>query len=203
MKKELLEALSQRVSLVHKGMDALPEGAEGFFALDLTNRKEVEDIITSHYGIDAFPVILCFGEVMAVTDLERARKKEAEVNCSFLNAAIKLTQTHPRVLFIKGTPEQPLCKFTKELLAMLHAEGLQREDYQYVNILENDTVREGMKEYSEWPTYPQVYVNHEFIGGLDVLKRVNERGTLAEALGLGPRSLQATGPQGRKATGPQ
>ncbi|CAF3852348.1 unnamed protein product [Rotaria magnacalcarata] len=80
------------------------------------------------------------------------------------------------MLFIKGTPETPRCGFTKELLNLLAKANI--TDYKTFDILEDENVRTKLKEYSSWQTYPQIYVNGQFIGGLDILKQMNEEGTI-------------------------
>ncbi|CAF1601360.1 unnamed protein product [Rotaria magnacalcarata] len=84
------------------------------------------------------------------------------------------------MLFIKGTPETPRCGFTKELLNLLAKANI--TDYKTFDILEDENVRTKLKEYSSWQTYPQIYVNGQFIGGLDILKQMNEEGTLVQTL---------------------
>jgi len=84
------------------------------------------------------------------------------------------------MLFIKGTPETPKCGFTKELINLLSKSNI--TDYKTFDILEDENVRQKLKEYSSWQTYPQIYVNGKFIGGLDILKQMNEEGTLVQTL---------------------
>lgn len=97
-----------------------------------------------------------------------------------LNDRLKsLTNRHKLMIFIKGTPTAPKCGFTSTLLrhlANLHVE------YDYFDILSDNDVRQGLKEYSNWPTYPQVYVNGELIGGLDIFTELMENGQLDEIL---------------------
>eukprot|EP00658_Telonema_sp_P-2_P062525 TRINITY_DN51198_c0_g1_i1.p1 TRINITY_DN51198_c0_g1~~TRINITY_DN51198_c0_g1_i1.p1 ORF type:complete len:118 (+),score=40.69 TRINITY_DN51198_c0_g1_i1:170-523(+) len=68
--------------------------------------------------------------------------------------------------FLTGSPEAPRCRFTVSLVDILNQIGVQ---YSYVNILEDDEVCEGLKEFSSWPTYPQVYIDGELIGGYDII----------------------------------
>ncbi|CAF1178907.1 unnamed protein product [Adineta steineri] len=86
----------------------------------------------------------------------------------------------PLMLFIKGTPEAPRCGFTKELLAILSKANI--TNYKTFDILQDENVRQKLKDYSSWQTYPQVYVNGQFIGGLDIIKQMNEEGILAQTL---------------------
>ncbi|KAJ3220535.1 Glutaredoxin 3 [Clydaea vesicula] len=81
----------------------------------------------------------------------------------------KLVNSQPMMLFIKGTPQEPRCKFSRELINSLNELDL---GYGSFNILSDEKVRQGLKEYSEWPTFPQVYINGEFIGGVDIVKEM-------------------------------
>uniref|UniRef100_A0A915J723 Glutaredoxin domain-containing protein n=1 Tax=Romanomermis culicivorax TaxID=13658 RepID=A0A915J723_ROMCU len=71
------------------------------------------------------------------------------------------------MVFMKGNPEQPRCGFSKQLMTILNEAGAQFETF---DILLDDEVRQGLKTYSNWPTYPQVYVDGELVGGLDIIR---------------------------------
>lgn len=90
-----------------------------------------------------------------------------------------LIKSAPVMIFMKGKPEQPRCGFSKQLMELMGRNSVKFESF---DILENEEVRQGLKEYSNWPTYPQVYANGEFIGGLDILKQLEESGELLETL---------------------
>lgn len=79
----------------------------------------------------------------------------------------ELVKAAPVMLFMKGTPSAPQCGFSRQTVSILRENGIR---YGFFNILADDEVRQGLKEYSEWPTFPQVYVGGELIGGLDILK---------------------------------
>lgn len=87
----------------------------------------------------------------------------------------KLTTRAPVMIFMKGHPEQPRCGFSKQLVALLEKHNIKYESF---DILQDEDVRQGLKEYSDWPTYPQIYVKGEFIGGLDILKQLDESGEI-------------------------
>ena len=89
---------------------------------------------------------------------------------------------HPVVLYMKGTPQFPQCGFSNAATQMLKACGV--EDFLAVNVLEDPEVRQGIKEYANWPTIPQLYVNGEFIGGSDIMTEMYQSGELQPALGL-------------------
>lgn len=91
----------------------------------------------------------------------------------------KLINQHPFMIFIKGTPTAPRCGFTSTLLRKLADLKIQ---YDYFDILSDNDVRQGLKEYSQWPTYPQVYIKGELLGGLDIFTEMAENGQLSEIL---------------------
>jgi monothiol glutaredoxin len=85
----------------------------------------------------------------------------------------------PVVLFMKGTPEFPQCGFSAQTVAALRHLGAK---FHYVNIFEDPELREALKRYSSWPTYPQLYVNSELIGGCDIALEMYRNGELKELL---------------------
>ncbi|ODN83425.1 Grx4 family monothiol glutaredoxin [Cryptococcus amylolentus CBS 6039] len=97
--------------------------------------------------------------------------------------------SNPLVLFMKGSPEAPQCGFSRAVCQILDVQGVPRENIKSYNCLEDQELREGIKEYSEWPTIPQVYVKGEFVGGCDILLSMHQSGELEELLikeGLAP-----------------
>ena len=87
---------------------------------------------------------------------------------------------HPVVLFMKGTPQFPMCGFSGRAIQVLKACGV--NDLTTVNVLEDEEIRQGIKEYSEWPTIPQLYIRGEFVGGSDIMMEMFESGELQELL---------------------
>ena len=75
-------------------------------------------------------------------------------------------------MFIKGTLDQPKCKFTRRLVEMLKPYNYR--NIKTLNILENERIRQWLKFYSKWPTFPQVYINQKFVGGIDVIAELEE-----------------------------
>jgi len=82
-------------------------------------------------------------------------------------------------LFMKGTPEAPQCGFSMAVSNMLK---ILEVNFKGVNILENEHIRQGIKEFSEWPTIPQLYIKKEFVGGCDIVKEMYESGELKKIL---------------------
>ena len=87
---------------------------------------------------------------------------------------------HPVVLYMKGTPQMPQCGFSHMAVQVLQACGVKQ--FFTVNVLENPDIRQGIKEYANWPTVPQLYVNGEFVGGSDIMKEMYESGELHKVL---------------------
>jgi monothiol glutaredoxin len=92
----------------------------------------------------------------------------------------KTVTENPVVLFMKGTAQFPQCGFSGRAISLLKANGA--KSLVTVNVLEDEEVRQGVKEYANWPTVPQLYVNGEFIGGSDILAELNESGELKKIL---------------------
>ena len=82
-------------------------------------------------------------------------------------------------LFMKGTPDAPQCGFSMAVSNMLKILEVNFKD---VNVLENEHIRQGIKEFSEWPTIPQLYIKKEFVGGCDIVKEMYENGELKKFL---------------------
>ena len=87
---------------------------------------------------------------------------------------------HPVVLYMKGTPQMPQCGFSALAVQVLNACGV--HDFASVNVLADADIRQGIKEYANWPTIPQLYVNGEFVGGSDIMKEMYESGELRKVL---------------------
>lgn len=83
------------------------------------------------------------------------------------------------VAFLTGTPEQPRCRFTVQLVDLFNQLGIK---YSFFNIMEDEEVCEGLKAYSDWPTYPQVYLDGELLGGYDIMKKMTLEGSLTKLL---------------------
>ena len=82
-------------------------------------------------------------------------------------------------LFMKGTPDAPQCGFSMAVSNMLK---ILEVNFKGINVLENENIRQGIKEFSEWPTIPQLYIKKEFIGGCDIVKEMYENGELKKVL---------------------
>ena len=91
----------------------------------------------------------------------------------------KIISENPVVLFMKGTPEFPQCGFSGQVIQILEYVGAPVVG---VNVLEDADIRQGVKEYANWPTIPQLYVKGEFVGGCDIIREMAETGELKQLL---------------------
>jgi len=94
----------------------------------------------------------------------------------------QLVKSNDIVLFMKGNASFPMCGFSGRAVQILKACGVDPKVIKTVNVLEDDAVRQGIKEYSNWPTIPQLYVKGEFIGGSDIMMEMYESGELQKAI---------------------
>jgi len=92
----------------------------------------------------------------------------------------QVVKGHRVVLFMKGTSQFPMCGFSGRAIQLLKACGV--NDLTTVNVLEDDEVRQGIKEYADWPSIPQLYVNGEFVGGSDIMTEMYQSGELQQVL---------------------
>ena len=104
-----------------------------------------------------------------------------------INAEINGTDV---VLFMKGTPVFPQCGFSAAVVGVLSHIGVQ---FKGVNVLDDDAIRQGIKDYSDWPTIPQLYVKGEFVGGCDIIREMYETGELLEMFNTHGINVQPAG----------
>jgi monothiol glutaredoxin len=94
----------------------------------------------------------------------------------FIDTEVKANDV---VLFMKGTPQFPMCGFSGQVVQILDHLGV---SYKGLNVLDNDELRNGIKAYSNWPTIPQLYVKGEFVGGCDIVREMFQAGELQDLL---------------------
>ncbi|XP_074640333.1 glutaredoxin 3-like [Tubulanus polymorphus] len=157
--------------------------------------------ISERFSVEAVPTFIFIknGEVEGRLDGANAPqftekvKKLASINVGVattpvqqppkqdLNERIKkLIASHPVMVFMKGSPAEPRCGFSRQLVQIL---ADHEAKYGHFDILQDNEVREGLKKYSDWPTYPQLYVDSELIGGLDIIKELVSSGEFKSTLG--------------------
>jgi Grx4 family monothiol glutaredoxin len=114
-------------------------------------------------------------EAVMTTPIEPTEQSQESINERLKG----LINSSSCMLFMKGSPNEPRCGFSRQVVAILDQYNT---DYSYFDILQNEEVRQALKKYSNWPTYPQLYVNGELIGGLDIIKELKENGELEVTL---------------------
>ncbi|KAF5300494.1 hypothetical protein FQA39_LY02293 [Lamprigera yunnana] len=196
------------LSVVHFAADWVEQCSQVNEVLDaLANEKEYSQIkfcscaaedlseLSLKYKIEAVPTIILF---WAGKELDRVNGADAskitakireynkienfkkEKNKEPLEVRLKkLINGHKIMLFMKGNRTTPRCGFSKQIINILNEAGV---DYDTFDILTDEEVRQGLKTYSDWPTYPQLYVNGDLIGGLDIIKEIQATGELSTTL---------------------
>jgi len=152
---------------------------------DILSDEEVRQGLKSYSDWPTYPQLYADGELLGGLDIvkemvESGDLKDALPTQLTLDERLKkLINKAKCVVFMKGHPDQPRCVFSKTLVGILAETGVA---YDHFDILSDEEVRQGLKTYSNWPTYPQVYVDGELVGGLDIIKELKETNELEAAL---------------------
>ncbi|XP_041368687.1 glutaredoxin 3-like [Gigantopelta aegis] len=149
--------------------------------------KEIRQGLKTYSNWPTYPQVYCSGELVGgldiIKELVETGQLESELKAggdNNLEERLKsLVKQSDVMVFMKGCPEAPRCGFSKTLVGILGETGVQ---YKTFDILTDEEVRQGLKKFSNWPTYPQVYVKGELIGGLDIIKELKEGGELESTL---------------------
>lgn len=104
------------------------------------------------------------------------------MSANFIQEIETFVSSQPVTLFMKGTPEFPMCGFSAQTMEVLRAAGLDTARFATFNVLENRPLFEELKAWSNWPTSPQLYVNGKLVGGCDIVVELYQRGELQELL---------------------
>lgn len=156
--------------------------------------EELSEVSMKHQ-IEAVPTVLFIRSGTAIDRIDGVDIASLSIKChsfvekstsgagdsqSSLNDRLKALINRAKVMiFMKGDPSTPRCGFSKQLIAIMNETKV---SYDTFDILTDEEVRQGLKEYSDWPTYPQVYVNGELIGGLDIIKELVASNELTSTL---------------------
>ncbi|XP_022602075.1 glutaredoxin-3 [Seriola dumerili] len=156
-----------------------------FSSFDILSDEEVRQELKTYSNWPTYPQLYVNGELVGGLDIvkELAESGELENTCPkavTLEHRLKtVINQGPVMLFMKGNKEAARCGFSKQILEILNGTGV---DYDTFDILQDEEVRQALKTYSNWPTYPQLYVKGELIGGLDIVKELKESGDLVSVL---------------------
>ncbi|GFS20946.1 glutaredoxin-3 [Elysia marginata] len=163
----------------------LTEQGIKYSTFDILEDDDVRQGLKAFSNWPTYPQLYAKGELLGGLDIvkemvESGELKEALPKAEDLNARLKgIIEQSPVVLFMKGSPSAPKCGFSRTTVGILDEVGV---PYTTFDILSDDEVRQGLKVYSNWPTYPQLYVKGELLGGLDIIKELKESGELEAEL---------------------
>ena len=166
----------------------LQEAQVRFDTFDILSDEEVRQGLKKYSNWPTYPQLYGDGKLVGGLDIMKELQEEGEL-VSSLPAAAKMvpleerlrTLTHkaPVVLFMKGTPDAPRCGFSRTAVGLLQEAQVRFDTF---DILSDEEVRQGLKKYSNWPTYPQLYGDGKLVGGLDIMKELQEEGELVSSL---------------------
>ncbi|XP_036591850.1 glutaredoxin-3 [Trichosurus vulpecula] len=156
-----------------------------FSSFDIFSDEDVRQGLKTYSNWPTYPQLYVSGELIGGLDIvkELEASNELETICPKapkLEERLKvLTNKASVMLFMKGSKQMAKCGFSRQILEILNETGI---DFETFDILEDEEVRQGLKAYSNWPTYPQLYVKGELVGGLDIVKELKENGELLPIL---------------------
>eukprot|EP00008_Paramoeba_atlantica_P004713 CAMPEP_0201489840 /NCGR_PEP_ID=MMETSP0151_2-20130828/23919_1 /ASSEMBLY_ACC=CAM_ASM_000257 /TAXON_ID=200890 /ORGANISM="Paramoeba atlantica, Strain 621/1 / CCAP 1560/9" /LENGTH=323 /DNA_ID=CAMNT_0047875555 /DNA_START=3 /DNA_END=974 /DNA_ORIENTATION=+ len=171
-----------------KTVDLLKEEGIQFSSFDILNDLDVRQGLKEYSNWPTYPQLYIKGKLIGGVDILVQLKEDDELQELVAAAQPKTLEQRLKeliskssvMLFMKGSPDLPKCGFSSKMVELLRQNKIEFGSF---DILTDNEVREGLKKFSNWPTYPQVYANGKLVGGLDVLKELEEEGELAEAFG--------------------
>lgn len=173
-----------------QAVELLSENDVAFGSFDILSDEEVRQGLKKHSDWPTYPQLYVNGELIGGLDILKELAQEQGGLREQLGVKTdkpetlddrlkKLLNRSKVMLFMKGLPSAPKCGFSRQICELLNETGVAYDSF---NILEDDEVRQGLKKYSDWPTYPQLYVNGELVGGLDICKEMADSGDLQDLL---------------------
>jgi Grx4 family monothiol glutaredoxin len=176
-----------RCGFSRQAVELLIEAGINFGSFDILSDEAVRQGLKQYADWPTYPMLFVRGELVGGLDIMKEMKEEGNIAGQIGIAAEptlderlgKLIKRSHIMLFMKGVPSAPRCGFSRQMVELLDNEGA---SYDAFNILEDEEVRQGLKTFSDWPTYPQLYVEGEFIGGLDICKELAQSGELSDVL---------------------
>lgn len=160
-----------------------------FSAFDILSDPEVRAGLKEYSNWKTYPQLYVNGELIGGLDIMKELDEEGELSATLApngdpKAALKqrleaLVKQAPVMLFMKGRPDEPRCGFSNKIVALLNDQGV---NFSSFDILSDPEVRAGLKEFGNWPTYPQLYAEGELVGGLDIVKELVDNDELRDAL---------------------
>ncbi|RWW21065.1 hypothetical protein BHE74_00026556 [Ensete ventricosum] len=173
-----------------KVIEILQQEKVAFDSFDILSDDEVRQGLKIFSNFPSYPQLYIGGELIGGSDIVLEMHKSGELKKTIAEKGIisevtpedhlkNLITSSPVMLFMKGTPDAPRCGFSSKVVDALKKEGI---DFGSFDILSNEEVRQGLKTYSNWPTYPQLYCKGELIGGCDIVLELQNSGELKSTL---------------------
>nr|GLL24110.1 monothiol glutaredoxin-S17 [Ipomoea trifida] len=173
-----------------KVVDILKQEKVDFNSFDILTDDEVRQGLKVYSNWSSYPQLYIKGELIGGSDIVLEMQKSGELNKVLLEKGIlqkdtledrlkKLVNSSPVILFMKGSPEAPRCGFSSKVVNALKEEGIEFGSF---DILSDEEVRQGLKTFSNWPTYPQLYYKGELVGGCDIILELKNNGELKSTL---------------------
>ncbi|XP_063076922.1 glutaredoxin 3 isoform X1 [Engraulis encrasicolus] len=156
-----------------------------YSSFDILSDEEVRQGLKTYSNWPTYPQVYANGDLVGGLDIIKELVESGELDSTLPKAETlenrlkSLINKHSVMLFMKGNKEAARCGFSRQILELMNGAGV---DYDTFDILSDEEVRQGLKTFSNWPTYPQLYVKGELIGGLDIVKELKESGELASVL---------------------
>ncbi|XP_061491626.1 glutaredoxin-3 [Rhineura floridana] len=156
-----------------------------FSSFDIFSDEEVRQGLKTYSNWPTYPQLYVAGELIGGLDIVKELEASGELDTICPKAhksedSLKdLINKASVMLFMKGNKKMAKCGFSKQIIEILNNTGV---EYETFDILEDEEVRQGLKKYSNWPTYPQLYVKGDLVGGLDIVKELKENGELMSVL---------------------
>ncbi|KAK3009427.1 hypothetical protein RJ639_014136 [Escallonia herrerae] len=179
-----------RCGFSRKVVDILREEKVDFQSFDILSDEEVRQGLKVFSNWSSYPQLYMKGEFIGGSDIVLEMQKSGELEKVLAEKGVrqvpsledrlkKLTTSSPVMLFMKGTPEAPRCGFSSKVVNALKEEGV---DFGSFDILSDEEVRQGLKTFSNWPTFPQLYHKGELVGGCDIVMELRDGGELKSTL---------------------
>ncbi|NWZ84042.1 GLRX3 protein, partial [Poecile atricapillus] len=163
-------------------VEILTKHGVAFSSFDIFSDEEVRQGLKTFSNWPTYPQLYVSGELIGGLDIIKVTLQFSHLSglCFLSFFRLKsLINKAPVMLFMKGNKQMAKCGFSKQILEIMNNTGV---DYETFDILEDEEVRQGLKSFSNWPTYPQLYVKGELVGGLDIVKELKESGELLPVL---------------------
>ncbi|KAJ0598527.1 putative peptide-N(4)-(N-acetyl-beta-glucosaminyl)asparagine amidase [Helianthus annuus] len=176
-----------RCGFSRKVVDILREEKVDFKTFDILSDDEVRQGLKVYSNWSSYPQLYIKSELIGGSDIVLEMQKSGELEKVLVENGImsledrlkKLVNSKPVMLFMKGTPDSPKCGFSSKVVNALKEEGIKFGSF---DILSDEEVRQGLKRFSNWPTFPQLYYKGELIGGCDIILELKSNGELASTL---------------------